>query len=140
VATHNQRGLGTLYVGCPESCTETIEAARLLRIVEDSMSSEVYELMKRSDEAEVVEKAHRRPRFVEDCVREMIRMAVDEYEPLGDDVFLLARQENLETIHHHNVVAERHGLVGELARELREDEHQLRHVSMRDWLEGAPSA
>ena len=36
------------------------------------MSSEIYELMKRSDEAAVVEKAHRRPRFVEDCVREMI--------------------------------------------------------------------
>jgi GTP cyclohydrolase I/GTP cyclohydrolase-4 len=136
VATHNQRGLGTLYVGCPETCTDAIEASRLLRIVEDSMSSEVYELMKRSDEAEVVEKAHRRPRFVEDCVREMVRMAVDEYESLGDGVFLLARQENLETIHHHNVVAERHGLVGELARELREDEHQVGHVGMREWLEG----
>ena len=35
--------------------------------------SEIYELMKRSDEVAVVEKAHRRPRFVEDCVREMIR-------------------------------------------------------------------
>ena len=138
IATHNQRGLGTVYVGCPEACTDAIEASRLLRIVEESMSSEVYELMKRSDEAEVVEKAHRRPRFVEDCVREMIRMAVEEYESLGDDVFLHARQENLETIHHHNVVAERHGLVGELARELRDEEHQLRHVSMREWLEGAP--
>jgi GTP cyclohydrolase IV len=137
VATHNQRGLGTLYVGCPETCTDTIEAERLLRIVEDSMSSEVYELMKRSDEAEVVEKAHRRPRFVEDCVREMIRMGVEEYESLGDGVFLHARQENLETIHHHNVVAERHGLVGELARELRDGEHLLRHLSMREWLEGA---
>src|SRR3954454_8998109 len=137
VATNNQRGLGTLYVGCPESCTDAIEAARLLQIVEDSMSSEIYELMKRSDEAEVVEKAHRRPRFVEDCVREMVRMAVDEYESLGDDVFVLSKQENLETIHHHNVVAERHGLIGELARELREDEHQLHHVTMREWLEGA---
>ena len=41
------------------------------------MSSEIYELMKRSDEAQVVEKAHRRPRFVEDCVREMIRGVVE---------------------------------------------------------------
>src|SRR3954464_1414076 len=137
VATHNQRGLGTLYIGCPETCSDAIEAQRLLRIVEESMSSEVYELMKRTDEAEVVEKAHRRPRFVEDCVREMIRMAVDEYESLGEGVFLQARQEKLGTSHAHNVVAERHGLMGELARELREDEHQLRHVSMREWLEGA---
>ena len=43
------------------------------------MSSEIYELMKRSDEAHVVEKAHRRPRFVEDCVREMIRGVVDAF-------------------------------------------------------------
>src|SRR3712207_8181623 len=50
-----------------------LDAKTLLAIVEDSMSSEIYELMKRSDEGAVVEKAHRRPRFVEDCVREMIR-------------------------------------------------------------------
>src|SRR3954470_12733752 len=50
VATHNQRGLGTLYVGCPESCEQDIDAAALLEIVEDSMSSEICELMKRSDE------------------------------------------------------------------------------------------
>ena len=78
------------------------------------MSSEIYELMKRSDEVEVVEKAHMHPRFVEDCVREMVRMAVDEFAGFGEDAFLLARQENLETIHKHNVVAERHGLIGEL--------------------------
>jgi GTP cyclohydrolase I/GTP cyclohydrolase-4 len=136
VATHNQRGLGTLYVGCPESCDTPIEASRLLEIVEESMSSEIYELMKRHDEAEVVEKAHRRPRFVEDCVREAIRMAVEEYGPLGDGVFVMSRQENLETIHQHNVVAERYGLVGELKSELESDEHVLHHVTRREWLEG----
>jgi GTP cyclohydrolase IV len=136
VATHNQRGLGTLYVGCVESCDVDVKAERLLRIVEDSMSSEIYELMKRPDEAEVVEKAHRRPRFVEDCVREMIRMAVDEFDDFGDETFVLARQENLETIHQHNVVAERHGLLGELGHELSSDEHVLHHVTMREWLEG----
>jgi GTP cyclohydrolase IV len=134
VATHNQRGLGTLYVGCPESCPEAIEATRLLSIVEDSMSSEIYELMKRSDELEVVEKAHRRPRFVEDCVREMIRMAVEEFRGLGDAAFVFARQENLETIHQHNVVAEHYGLLDELDRELRADGPATGHVTMRDWL------
>ena len=77
VATHNQRGLGTLHIGCTELCDDEIDAATLLEIVEQSMSSEIYELMKRSDEAHVVEKAHRRPRFVEDCVREMIRGVID---------------------------------------------------------------
>jgi GTP cyclohydrolase-4 len=139
VATHNQRGIGTLHVGCPESCGEPIEAEALLAIVERAMSSEIYELMKRPDEAEVVEKAHARPRFVEDCVREMVRMAVDRFAALGDDAFILARQENLETIHKHNVVAERHGLLAELARELSSGKHSARHVAMREWLESTPT-
>jgi GTP cyclohydrolase I/GTP cyclohydrolase-4 len=136
VATHNQRGIGTLHVGCPETCDAPVEAADLLAIVEASMSSEIYELMKRSDEVEVVEKAHRRPRFVEDCVREMVRMGAERYASLGERAFLSAHQENLETIHHHNVVAERHGLIAELAREIESGEPGSRHVTMREWLEG----
>jgi GTP cyclohydrolase I/GTP cyclohydrolase-4 len=135
VATHNQRGIGTLHVGCPEFCDEEIEATTLLEIVESSMSSEIYELMKRSDEVEVVEKAHMHPRFVEDCVREMVRKATERYEALGENAFISARQENLETIHKHNVVAERHGLLGELTREIAAGERAERHVTMREWLE-----
>jgi GTP cyclohydrolase IV len=135
VATHNQRGLGTLHVGSPESCDTDIDGQRLLAVVEESMSSEIYELMKRSDEGAVVEKAHRRPRFVEDCVREMIRGVVDGMPDLHADSFVSARQENLETIHQHNVVAERFGLLSELRHELRSGEHSERHVSMREWLE-----
>jgi GTP cyclohydrolase IV len=91
--------------------------------------------MKRSDEGAVVEKAHRRPRFVEDCVREMIRGVVEEMPELHADSFVSARQENLETIHQHNVVAERFGLLSELRSELRSGEHTERHVAMREWLE-----
>lgn len=135
IATHNQRGLGTLYVGCSESSKAEIDALRLLAIVEESMSSEIYELMKRSDEGAVVEKAHRRPRFVEDCVREMIRGVVDDLPELDDDAFVSAKQENLETIHQHNVVAERAGLLGELRAEVAGGLHSQRHVTAQDWLE-----
>ena len=136
VATHNQRGLGTLHIGCPEDCDTDIDAQSLLAIVERSMSSEIYELMKRSDEGSVVEKAHRRPRFVEDCVREMIRGVVDDFPELNDRHFVAARQENLETIHQHNVTADRFGLLGEVRRELETGEHSARHVSVREWLDG----
>ncbi len=136
VATHNQRGLGTLHIGVPEGDDTVIEAQALLEIVEGSMSSEIYELMKRSDEGAVVEKAHRRPRFVEDCVREMIGGVVRSMPRLTDRHFVSARQENLETIHQHNVVAERFGLLGELRREVASGEASARHVSMRDWLDG----
>ena len=136
VATHNQRGLGTLQVGCTEACEDEIDAVDLLAVVENSMSSEIYELMKRSDEAEVVEKAHRRPRFVEDCVREMVGGVLERYPDLADPAFVSARQENLESIHQHNVVAERYGLVGELREELRTGRPSERHVTLRGWLEG----
>src|SRR5512133_1045842 len=46
IATHNQRGLGTLHIGVPEDTDVDIDARQLLRIVESSMSSEIYELMK----------------------------------------------------------------------------------------------
>jgi len=135
VATHNQRGLGTLHVGSVEDAHESIDAGDLLAIVERSMSSEIYELMKRSDEAAVVEKAHRRPRFAEDCVREMIDGVVDAFPDLGDSSFVSARQENLETIHQHNVVAERHGVLGELRPEIRGGRAPRRHTTMREWLD-----
>jgi GTP cyclohydrolase IV len=137
VATHNQRGLGTLQIGCLEECVAEIDAAALLAIVEGSMSSEIYELMKRSDEVEVVEKAHRRPRFVEDCVREMVAGVVRAFPELDDGSFVSARQENLETIHQHNVVAERHGLMGELRREVQTGETAPVQTSLDAWLDGS---
>jgi GTP cyclohydrolase-4 len=136
VATHNQRGLGTLLIGCTELCDDEIDAAVLLQIVEHSMSSEIYELMKRSDEAHVVEKAHRRPRFVEDCVREMIGGVINAFGGLDDRAFVSARQVNLETIHQHNVVAERFGTLGEIRRELSSGEPTPVHTSQRAWLDG----
>jgi GTP cyclohydrolase-4 len=139
VATHNQRGIGTLYVGCPEGGEAWVDAPELLRIVEGSMSSEIYELMKRPDELAVVAKAHSQPRFVEDCVREMIRAVVEGNPDLPAEAFVMARQENLETIHRHNVVAERYGTLGDLRQELASGEHQQHHMTMREWLE-SPSA
>jgi GTP cyclohydrolase I/GTP cyclohydrolase-4 len=138
VATHNQRGLGTLHIGCTEVCQDEIDASTLLAIVEQSMSSEIYELMKRSDEGHVVEKAHRRPRFVEDCVREMIRGVAQAYPGLDDRTFVSARQVNLETIHQHNVVAERFGTLGEIRAELATGEPTGAHTSRRAWLDALP--
>jgi len=139
VATHNQRGIGTLHIGRPEGEELAVDARDLLHIVEQSMSSEIYELMKRSDEAAVVEKAHRNPRFVEDVVREMIRRVSETYPTLADGGFVCARQENLETIHRHTVVAERTGELAEILAELETGEHSRHHLTVREWLE-APSA
>ena len=131
VATHNQRGRGTLFVGT----AQPINAERLVEIVEHSMSSPVYELLKRPDELFVVEHAHLQPRFVEDSVRLALAGALEAYPDLADGDLLLARQVNLETIHNHDVVAERHGTVGELRAEL-EGNPPARHTELAAWLGG----
>src|SRR5947208_5821179 len=114
LATHNERGRGTLYVGTDRA----VNAEQLVRIVEGSMSSPVYELLKRPDELFVVEHAHLQPRFVEDSVRIALRDTLAAYPDLNDADFLLSRQVNLETIHSHDVIAERYGTAGELRGEL----------------------
>src|SRR4051794_2921199 len=131
LATHNQRGLGTLYVG-----TQTrVNAERLVELVEASMSSPIYELLKRPDELFVVEHAHLQPRFVEDSVRVALKSVLDELPDLDDGDFVHSQQVNFETIHAHEVVAERYGTVGELRAELAGGSHgPLRHTELRDWL------
>jgi GTP cyclohydrolase I/GTP cyclohydrolase-4 len=129
LATHNQRGKGTLLVGTEAE----INAEHLVEIVERSMSSPVYELMKRPDELFVVEHAHLQPRFVEDSVRFALKAALDRYPALADGDFLFAQQLNLETIHRHDVLAERTGTVGELRAELA-GTVASRHTELRDWL------
>jgi len=134
IATHNQRARGTLYLGAPDPVD--IDADTLLEIVLEGMSSEIYELMKRPDEQYVVDRAHRRPRFVEDSVREMVRGALERFPDLPDDAFVHAHQVNFETIHTHDVEAERSGLVGEIRREIEDEAHPVRHVTLRAWLDG----
>ena len=118
----------------PEDCDAELQAETLLRIVEDSMSSEIFELMKRSRRAGGGREGAPPASFVEDCVREMLR---------GDLRLPGPRPERLrarppgepETIHQHNVVAERYGLFGEITAELESGRHSPRHVTMREWLE-----
>jgi GTP cyclohydrolase IV len=130
LATHNQRGRGTLLVGTDVK----LNAERLAEIVEQSMSSPVYELLKRPDELFVVEHAHLRPRFVEDSVRFALSGVLDAYPDLDDGDFLHSRQLNMETIHNHDVVAERFGTVGEVRAELERGERLARHTERREWL------
>jgi len=130
LATHNQRGKGTLLVGTDRQ----LDATDLHAIVEGSMSAPVYELLKRPDELFVVEHAHLQPRFVEDSVRLSLKGALDRLPELDDSDFLFARQINLETIHTHDILAEREGTVGELRAELESGVSTTHHTSLAEWL------
>jgi len=115
-ASHNQRGIGTLLIEVPED--KVVEAEDLIDIIETSMSSPVCELLKRPDENATVMNAHRKPVFVEDCVRNMMEKIVKKYADFPDDTLITARQENQESIHRHNAFAEKVTTLGELKEEL----------------------
>jgi GTP cyclohydrolase I/GTP cyclohydrolase-4 len=132
IATHNQRGRQTLFVGTDQD----LDAEVLVDIAERSMSAPIYDLLKRPDELFVVEHAHLQPRFVEDSVRHALRDALQTLPQLEDGDFLLSRQVNFETIHTHDVVAERYGTVGELRRELASGEPGPRQTTLVNWLSG----
>ncbi len=118
MATHNQRGRGTISIEVHDRYDVSLE--KLIDLIENSMSSTIFELLKRSDEAAVVDAAHRNPRFVEDCVRAMARSIVERFAHLPDDSLISIKQINEESIHQHNACAERLATLGELRTELTE--------------------
>ena len=114
--THNQRGRGIISIEVHDSNFVSLE--KIINIIENSMSSKMYELLKRSDEAAIVEVAHKNPKFVEDCVRTMAQKVVKEFPELQDDSIITIKQINEESIHRHNAFAERKSTLGELRQEI----------------------
>jgi len=114
--THNQRGRGIISIEVHDSNFVSLD--KIINIIENSMSSQMFELLKRSDEAAIVERAHKNPKFVEDCVRTMAQKIVREFPELPDDSVITIKQINEESIHRHNAFAERKSTLGELRQEI----------------------
>jgi GTP cyclohydrolase-4 len=117
MASHNQRGRG--YISIDVENDFDVQLEKLVEIIRSSMSSEILELLKRPDEVCIIEKAHRNPVFVEDCVRAMAKRVVESFPKLPDDAIVTIKQTNEESIHQHNAFAERVADLGELRSELR---------------------
>jgi GTP cyclohydrolase-4 len=139
VATHNQRGRGSVLIGTDGAFSDQLRAEDLVEIVENSMSSETYDLLKRPDEFFIVNKAHHNPKFVEDVVRGILARSLDVYADFPDDTFLSATQVNYESIHKHDAFAEAYGLFGEFRRELRDGVHVDAKTDVATWLGTRPS-
>ena len=110
--THNQRNLTTLIMEASEG--HSIEADDLIQIVEDSLSSPTFGMLKREDEAKLVMDAHDNPKFVEDVVRCILKNILEKYSHLPDDIKVTVISESEESIHKHNAFAERITTLGEL--------------------------
>lgn len=116
IASHNQRGRGMIMIEVPHD--QVIRVEQLIKIIEESMSSPVCELLKRPDENAIVVYAHENPMFVEDCVRNMVQKIVTEFRHFPDDTLVTVRQINEESIHRHNAFAEKVATLGELKYEI----------------------
>ncbi|MBS7288767.1 MAG: GTP cyclohydrolase I FolE2 [Candidatus Freyarchaeota archaeon] len=114
LASHSQRCKGTLIVEVKDS---SIDIYELAKVVEDSMSGVIQDVLKRPDEASLVRLAHLNPLFVEDVARLIIMNALTRLRQLSDDAIIEVRVESIESVHPHNVVAYRRARVGELKKE-----------------------
>jgi GTP cyclohydrolase-4 len=103
--THNQRNITSLMVDAPSG--HDVEADDLIDIVESSVSSPTFEILKRPEEGMVVKLAHENPRFVEDVVREVLARVVERFKSLPGSARVSVRSESEESIHKHNAFAER---------------------------------
>jgi len=138
VATHNQRGRGSVLLGSTGGTPTRLD--RLVDLVEGAMSSETYGLLKRPDEFFVVTKAHRNPKFVEDVVRGILAGILEMHSTASDDGFVFASQINYESIHKHDAVAEAFGTLGELRRELATGRTAPTKTTLAAWLGTRSSA
>lgn len=116
VASHNQRNVATLYIEVPEEYDLEIEG--LIELLENSMSSKIYEVLKRKDEVHVVLESYKNPYFVEDIVRKILIEVVKKYRDLPDESIIFAKSESFESIHQHNAIAERTSSLKELRNEV----------------------
>lgn len=102
--SHNQRGFASVFIELPPKVD--IDFRDIAKIVH-ARFNQIYSVLKRDDELEVVYKAHLNPTFVEDACREL---AEGVYESLGEKmkpesaVRILVMSE--ESIHQHNAFAQ----------------------------------
>ncbi|NLA75086.1 MAG: GTP cyclohydrolase I FolE2, partial [Deltaproteobacteria bacterium] len=73
----------------------------LIRLVEETASSEVYSVLKREDEKFVTEKAYQNPKFDEDIVRDIALKLNDD----PNITWFAVESESFESIHNHNAYA-----------------------------------
>jgi len=94
---HNQRSMVTVKI----RFKKIFWIEDLIKIVEQSASSEVYAILKRPDEKYVTEKAYDNPMFVEDVVRNVAgKLRKDQ-----NINWFSVESENIESIHNHNAYA-----------------------------------
>jgi GTP cyclohydrolase-4 len=114
--THMQRCSGMILMDAPKGYV--VDLTDIIRIIEESMSAPTYELLKRSDELQMVIKALENPRFVEDSIRYMAKGILETFDQLPETTHVTMKMRSAESIHKHDMVAVRHATLGTLRNEV----------------------
>ncbi|BAB60380.1 hypothetical protein [Thermoplasma volcanium GSS1] len=99
--THNQRNRTKLIVS---NNAGKISFWDIYKVLESVQGKPLESLLKRIDEGKLVYEAHKKPKFVEDVVREVAFAAVTLL-PLSDDDMVIVSSDSEESIHPHNAYA-----------------------------------
>ncbi len=94
---HNQRS----HITITAQSDQALWVEELIDIAEAEASSEVYSLLKRTDEKVITERAYDNPKFVEDLVRD-VAARLNENERIRA---YTVEAENFESIHNHSAYA-----------------------------------
>ena len=95
---HNQRSLVTIRAELKDF---SLDWPALVRFAEESASSEIWPLLKRTDEKWITEHAYENPKFVEDLVRD-VALRLNAEPRIGA---YTVDVENFESIHNHSAYA-----------------------------------
>lgn len=91
---HNQKSNIYIYLNIKKK----ININEIIKCVENESSSEIWGLLKRTDEKYITEFSYNNPKFVEDIIRNILSKIKKSYL----NSFLI-KVENFESIHNHNV-------------------------------------
>lgn len=126
LASHAQRGRLSLFVGAerlpsPEELADLAQAA---------LSAGTADTLKRPEELLTILKGHRRPRFAEDVVRDLLARVGRALTYLPDSAYVEARLTNEESIHPHDITVVWAGTMGALRG------GAWRPITRESWLDG----
>lgn len=117
LATHTQRTKGTILMQIPTGFSANLED--FIDIAEGAMSGQTYGVLKRPAEASVMVNAITRARFTEDVVREILWALAKKYKDFPDHTQVFAQAYSEESVHKHDVIAERMATLGEIREEIK---------------------
>lgn len=110
--SHNQRNRVTVCIQTDRE--HQLEIDDLIGIAEMPVNGPLLSILKRKEEGELVYRAHKRPMFVEDIVREIAMGIAQKYEGFPDDFTVEITSESEESIHPHNAYARISTTIGKL--------------------------